>query len=793
MTDGFIGNDDQILAAVKEKVGNARLFSFGVGSSPNRSLLERMAELGRGTAQYIRQDQPPQPVIKDMLSRISKPYLTDVEIDWGGLAVSDVYPDPVPDLFSAQPLILFARYDSPGEATVTLRGSTSGESYEEGVRISLPEWDADNGSLASVWAREKIKYLMLEQVAGRVASIEEEVTNLALEYNLMSQYTSFVAVDEVLPEGSDTTLPKTIAIPVPMPEGVSFTGVFGPPSGHPGDYVTGAVAAKEMAESHAKFYRPPVMGRRFRGRVEMAQRSAGTRALSLRSSAKAPAFAGTPAPVLGDYAGPAADADREGMAILSPLADKEHNKYLQEAYQSLAKKDRELYSTLNQVYRGGKVEERKANQALGKLLASKEEGEVAVGLDLMAALAHQKVKINEEFVANARNLATKGKNPYVRYKAILALSAHKGPVPLDILKTTAKDKDATVRVATAYTLADERLGPEAELLIIKLVGDEDQRVAALAIKAGTEMRKIDSLIPALGDILLKADVNSKYLAVLEAGVGLCRLAEAVPAERARIQRLFVQALGKDYPVSVGEEKLNLKKAITLVALKTLSGYKEEDAYQTILKLASDPDKDVQTLAISVLAGYKKAASYLLTDVLSKGQLLDRPELLATVVQHLREYKSGDDFYEVARRLLEEKKVGAGSHAILRVALVEAVLDRGRTQDMEYLTSLLRTDSNWKVRRAILARLASLKKEKILDTAMKALEDPHPIIRRLALAEAIAATADKDKRVAYLDKIASNPAPAICDEILVAEGLSPDLSLRPRGELWTILRTRGVKL
>ncbi|GAH17683.1 unnamed protein product, partial [marine sediment metagenome] len=138
MTDGFIGNDDQILAAVKEKVGNARLFSFGVGSSPNRSLLERMAQLGHGTAQYIRQDQDAQPVITDMLSRISKPYLTDVEIDWAGLAVTDVYPEPIPDLYSAQPLILFARYEGAGAAVVTLRGRINGGPYEERISVSLP-------------------------------------------------------------------------------------------------------------------------------------------------------------------------------------------------------------------------------------------------------------------------------------------------------------------------------------------------------------------------------------------------------------------------------------------------------------------------------------------------------------------------------------------------------------------------------------------------------------------------------------------------------------------------------
>jgi len=263
--------------------------------------------------------------------------------------------------------------------------------------------------------------------------------------------------------------------------------------------------------------------------------------------------------------------------------------------------------------------------------------------------------------------------------------------------------------------------------------------------------------------------------------------------KTKVRKVFVQALGKDYPTSAGEQKLNLKKAISLIALKALTGYKGENAYPGILKLASDGDKDVQTLAVSVLVGYKKAASYLLQNVLTGESFLDRPELLTTVVQHLRNYEPGDDFYVAVRRLLKEKKVSARSHAILRVALAEALFDRGKSKDIQYLISLLRKDSDWKVRRAVLARLANLKKEKVLDTAVSALEDPHPVIKQLALAEAIAATARKDKSAIYLDKLSQNPTPVICDEILAAEGLSSDLSLRPLKELQGILTARGAKL
>jgi len=806
MTDGLIGNDDQILAAVKEKVGNARLFSFGIGSSSNRSLLERMAQLGHGTAQYIRQDEDPQPVITAMLSRISKPYLTDVEINWAGLSVTDVYPNPIPDLYSAQPLILFARYDTAGEGRVTLRGRINGQPYEEQVWISLPNWNPDNGCLASVWAREKIKYLMLEQLGGRMAGIEEEVTNLALEHNLMSQYTSFVAVDEVIPEGSDTTLPRTIAIPVPMPEGVSFTGVFGPPSRYPGDYVNGAglilgdmakdglslgrqsrsFALYAMPKSKAPSRRTPALAPS--RQVGLSLRTEVAKLSESRSTSRYFGYGGA----RGAF-GTSLDVKKEGLGIPLFLGNEEESEYLQQGHKGLSEKDKDLYNTLSQVYYGRKIDEAKANEILKKLLNSKDGSEVAVGLNLLAELAQQKVKIDEAHITTAVKLTTDGENEHIRSQALLAVSAIKQPVPLNILRKTAKDKDATVRMLTACALADKKLGKGARQLIKMLADDKDPRVAALAIKAGTEVHKINSIIPALSNILLKADFDKQYLAVLEAGLGLARLAGADPNVKTKVQKIFVQALTKDYPTSTTEGKYNLKKAISIIALKTLTGYKGQDAYPGILKLASDGDKDVQALAVSALVGYKKAASYLSENILNKESCLDRPELLATVVQILRIHKPGDGFYVAVEKLLKSEKVAGRSHAVLRAALVEALFDRGNKKDIQYLVSLLRKDSYWKVRRSVLARLANLKKEKVLDIAAKTLEDPHPVIRQLALAEVIAATAKKGKSSGYLDKLSQNPTPAVCDQIFVAEGLSSDLSMQPLEKLRKVLIARGAKL
>ena len=226
MTDGYIGNETEILAAIQDKLGNARLFSFGVGSSVNRYLLNRMAEVGRGVVQYVRPDENTEEAVNNFYERISKPYLLDIEVDWKDLEVTDVYPKKIPDLFSAQPVIIHGRYQEAGKATIQLKGKVTGKETVTKIDVRLPGKEESNSVLGTLWARTRIKDLMNQMYHGEKQDLVEEVTNLALEFRLMSKYTSFVAVEErLVAEGEGP--PKTVMVPVEMPEGVSYEGVFG--------------------------------------------------------------------------------------------------------------------------------------------------------------------------------------------------------------------------------------------------------------------------------------------------------------------------------------------------------------------------------------------------------------------------------------------------------------------------------------------------------------------------------------------------------------------------------------
>lgn len=226
MTDGYIGNEAEIFAAVRERLGDARLFSFGVGSSVNRYLLDGLAKEGRGFVQYVRPDQETEKAVALFYRRIRNPLLLDIKVDWGGLPVTEQEPEFLPDLFDAQPLSVFARYGGPSTGTATITGTLAGKPYKRTLRVRLPKARPENKVLIPAWARRRVERLMSEQHGTPKPEAVEAVKGLGLRYKLVTPYTSFVAVERTMK--ADVSLPlESVLIPSEMPEGVSFEGVFG--------------------------------------------------------------------------------------------------------------------------------------------------------------------------------------------------------------------------------------------------------------------------------------------------------------------------------------------------------------------------------------------------------------------------------------------------------------------------------------------------------------------------------------------------------------------------------------
>ncbi|MBA2538264.1 MAG: VWA domain-containing protein [Deltaproteobacteria bacterium] len=153
ITDGYVGNEDEILAMVGKQIGASRLFAFGVGTAVNRYLLEEMAAIGRGSVQVVRPDEDTGRAVALFERRIDAPVLTDLKIDWGGLAARDITPAAIPDVFVGQPLVLSGRYGAPGSGVITVSGKQAGRSVAFSVPVELPA-RAARPAIATVGARE---------------------------------------------------------------------------------------------------------------------------------------------------------------------------------------------------------------------------------------------------------------------------------------------------------------------------------------------------------------------------------------------------------------------------------------------------------------------------------------------------------------------------------------------------------------------------------------------------------------------------------------------------------------
>jgi Ca-activated chloride channel homolog len=226
LTDGYIGNDNEILSAVQDqlKPGN-RLYSFGVGSGVNRYLLNRIAEIGRGTCQILRQDENPEPVAEKFFREINNPVLTNISITWEGTGEKPIiYPSFLPDLFAEQPLVLFGKKADKISGKIHIKGMVA-RGYEYEKTLDIVGEERGNIAIAQLWGRQKIKDVMKTMLNMETKKGVEEVTETALTYQLLSQYTSFVAVSDdvrIDPESEQISM----EVPVEMPEGVSYQGVF---------------------------------------------------------------------------------------------------------------------------------------------------------------------------------------------------------------------------------------------------------------------------------------------------------------------------------------------------------------------------------------------------------------------------------------------------------------------------------------------------------------------------------------------------------------------------------------
>jgi Ca-activated chloride channel family protein len=227
MTDGYVGNDAEIIAEVKKHT-DARVFSFGIGTAVNRFLLAKMAEEGHGDVEFVTAPGEAQAAADRFYERVHSPVLTNISIDWNGLPVTDVYPREVRDLFSAKPIIITGRFTGNPTGKITIKGYRGTGDFSRTIPVDFSSATEGNAALEKIWARHKVEDLMSQDWNGIQqgnSAHKAEIIQVGLEHSLATQYTSFVAVEEqtVVQDGK----PVRIEVPVELPQGVSPLAVPG--------------------------------------------------------------------------------------------------------------------------------------------------------------------------------------------------------------------------------------------------------------------------------------------------------------------------------------------------------------------------------------------------------------------------------------------------------------------------------------------------------------------------------------------------------------------------------------
>ncbi|MGK0500962.1 MAG: Ca-activated chloride channel family protein [Oceanicoccus sp.] len=194
ITDGAVGNETQLFKAIHQGLGRSRLFTIGIGSAPNSYFMRQAAAFGRGSFTHIGNVSQVQDVMSRLLSKLNRPVMSDITIDWPAASEVEQYPQKIPDLYADEPVLVnVAIKQLPKQLIV--RGKQGPQQWQKTITVDSK---ANHKGIATLWAREKIQYLEDEKIKGRAEpEVRLAILAVALKHQLMSAYTSFVAVEKV--------------------------------------------------------------------------------------------------------------------------------------------------------------------------------------------------------------------------------------------------------------------------------------------------------------------------------------------------------------------------------------------------------------------------------------------------------------------------------------------------------------------------------------------------------------------------------------------------------------------
>jgi Ca-activated chloride channel family protein len=223
VTDGYISGEQGVFDYVRENLNHCNVFSFGIGTSVNRYLIEGVAKAGMGEPFIVTSEAEAAATADRFREYIQTPVLTDIKVESVGFDTYDVHPARLPDLLAERPVILFGKWRGPAAGSFVLRGMTGRGEYSSSLDVAGVRPDEANRALRYLWARSRIAELSDYGSGSVPADRVKEITELGMKYNLLTRYTSFIAVREEVrnPDGSA----KDVKQPLPLPLGVSDLAV----------------------------------------------------------------------------------------------------------------------------------------------------------------------------------------------------------------------------------------------------------------------------------------------------------------------------------------------------------------------------------------------------------------------------------------------------------------------------------------------------------------------------------------------------------------------------------------
>ena len=229
VTDGSVGNEGELFTMIENELGEARLFTVGIGSAPNSWFMRKAAEAGRGSYTFISALHEVGEKMNALFRKLERPQITDIVIDWPGSVVVDSYPKKVPDLYFGEPVSVKLRASGAyrdGDR-VRVSGNSVTGAWSRSLILDAPE---QSEGIAALWARARIAELVSsERRGGDAAEIRDEIVRTAMTHHLVSKYTSLVAVDKTpaRPAGDPMSSEQ---VPNLMPYGQSTNAIFGFPA-----------------------------------------------------------------------------------------------------------------------------------------------------------------------------------------------------------------------------------------------------------------------------------------------------------------------------------------------------------------------------------------------------------------------------------------------------------------------------------------------------------------------------------------------------------------------------------